>query len=245
MESLHLVTHCWNYSRLLCYQLSSLVDCVPNRFSTTCTVFYCRDDVATVKSLLFFQGFVFSPTICPGMPWLNWDFRPLPPDQLCRRAIGRNMAAKDTSADWVWFLDCDYVFGLGCLDSLPDELPKVTGPLAYPRAVYRSTTHQCGDEAIERVTKPKLYAIDPDDFSAYRNRRAIGGIQIVRGDVCRRHGYLDGHPKHQRPVKRWRRTFEDTAFRRSLGTKGEPINLPNLYRIRHSKRGRTHVGVEL
>lgn len=236
--NLHIVSHCWRYPRLLCYQLSSLVMHPPQRVHTICTVFHALEDTDTVDMLAFFRQQRTPSTIL-------WDFRTLPPENLCRRAIGRNHIAKTTPADWVWFADCDYVFGEGCIDAMPEQLASVDGPLAFPRIAHRSKTHELGDWAIRQVDWLGLRCVLPEDYTPYTNRRAIGGIQIARGDVCREKGYLDGHAKFQRPAKRWRRTHCDTAFRRSIGSRGQAIHLPNLYHIRHSQRGRKDVGVEL
>ena len=44
-----------------------------------------------------------------------------------RRGIGRNLAAKSTRADWIWFTDADIVFQEKCLDTLADLLQGRSG----------------------------------------------------------------------------------------------------------------------
>lgn len=234
---IEIVTHSYNYSRLLTYQLSSLALHPPQDVSLTFTVFYNEDDLPTRQVLDFFWD-------DPRGDVAVWNFRNLPTPELCRRAIGRNLAALNSHADWIWFTDCDYIFGPGALDSLPEALGKIEGPLAFPRQVLGSISHELGDAAIQKVNGPGLYSIDPTHFRPARHNRAIGGIQIVRGDVAREIGYCRG-TRWQRPARTWKRTHEDRAFRKILGTRGEPIDIPNVFRIRHSLRGRKHKGVEL
>ena len=95
------------------------------------------------------------------------------------------------------------------------------------------------------MTPPGIYSIHPPDFTPETNIRAIGGIQLYRGSVARERGYLPDHPKWQRPARKWERTFCDSFFRRELGTRGVPVDVVNLYRLRHSKRGRTDIDVSL
>jgi hypothetical protein len=236
------VSHCWRYPRLLAWQLSSLAAHSIDSVEITTTICHCVEDLETSSVLSWFFG---RPRNFP--PSMRWVLRPLERKRLMRRAIGRNLAAKATEADWVWFTDCDYLFGPHCLDSLPRALANVDGPLAFPETTMRSRTHALGDAMIERVNLDNLSIMEWDarDFTPEAVNRAIGGIQIVRGDYCRSHGYLDSQPKWQRPEKQWARTFEDAALRREMGTLGQPVHLPNLFRIRHSKQGRFHPGVQL
>ena len=85
----------------------------------------------------------------------------------------------------------------------------------------------------------------PEDFEPRIYGRAIGGVQIVKGATVREMGYCADQPRYQRPASRWCDTSEDSAFRRQLGSCGQPIGLPNVRRIRHSKRGSLDINVEL
>lgn len=235
--SLELVSHCWGYDRALCFQLSSLVLHPPQSVRVTATVFFCPQDERTTETLAWFAGQRLPPRVAIR-PW------PLERTRLLRRAIGRNLAAKETRADAVWFADVDYIFGRDCIDAIPAAIEShPDSPLFYPRQSHRNQSDGHGDALIERITQPTVYPISDFEFPVVeRNSRAIGGIQICRGDVARERGYLPDSEKWQRPAERWRRTFEDRAYRGALGTNGTPIDLPNLFRLRHSKRGRFDVG---
>jgi len=147
------------------------------------------------------------------------------------------MAALATEADWVWFADCDFLFGDGALDALGGRAGETDAVLLFPREVQGSRTHATGDKAIAAASgPPRVLAIEREDFSPMRFSRATGGVQIARGDVVRRLGYCKDSAPRARGL-RWRVPREDVKFRRSLGTRGTPIDLPNVYRIRHSQRG--------
>ena len=238
---LEIVNHCWRYSRLLRYQLSSLLLHPPQEVDVVYTLFYSTEDVATSEVVAWFDQ--------QSTTNVRWNWRELSTPQLLRRAIGRNLAAQATAADWVWFTDADHSFGSGCLDALPEQLSQVAGPLAFPRHLYIHIEHRLGDLLIDAASGP-LQLLDVgarSDFKRRRNNRAIGGIQITRGDVCRANGYCAKHRRLQRPIegKVFANCYGDRVFRRGLGTPGEPIDVPNLFRIRHSERGEDSPGLEL
>ena len=72
--------------------------------------------------------------------------------------------------------------------------------------------------------------------------RAKGAYQIVHGDIARACGYCESIRLYQSPAKRWRKTYEDSAFRWLLGTSGTPLDLPGVCQIRHSTKGRYRKG---
>ena len=121
---LQIVSHCWRYGHFLTYQLSSLVRNRSVRLDLTVTVYHCPEDEATREVLRFFGGM--------GVPGITWDWRPLPKERLFRRGIGRNLAAKSSTADWVWFTDADVVFSDGCLDALAELLQGRDDALVFP-----------------------------------------------------------------------------------------------------------------
>lgn len=228
---LEIVSHCWHYAPHLTYQLSSLILFPPQHADVTMTVFYSDEDHATVEVLSFFNRIEAEN--------LNWSWRRLPKEQLFRRSIGRNLAALETTADWIWFADADMCFRAGCLDALAHLAPAITVPLIFPRTVQISGNHTAGDVALEKSTdRTRVVDIDPADFVTHRYGRAIGGVQIVRGEIAHVVGYNRNSERFQRPIPRWQRCHDDVAFRRSLNTRGEPVELPELYRIRHEKYGR-------
>jgi hypothetical protein len=163
-----------------------------------------------------------------------------------RRAIGRNLAAKATLADVVWFADCDMLFRAATFDDLATAIGRhPTGMLYYPRHVLVSKSHAAGDQDIARASdRSKLVSLDATKFRPRRYGRAIGGVQIVRGDVARSRGYLP-NTRWQRPRPRWGTTNEDVHFRRALGSPQFGVDLRGVYRLRHSKCGYIDIGCEL
>ena len=123
-EHIEIVSHCWGYSRLLACQLAALIAHPPASVTVTMTVFHAQEDTATVD-LLARIGAI-------RVPRVRWQWRSLPPPQLFRRSIGRNLAARATTADWIWFTDCDVVFGQGALDGLAVAVSGSRSPLVYP-----------------------------------------------------------------------------------------------------------------
>ena len=229
--NLEIATHCWHYSRPLIFQFSSLFLYPPHRLSVTMTLFFTETDSRTVEVLRFFATQA-APANVNLRPWV------LPADLVTRRMIGRNLAALATKGDWIWFADCDYVFREGCLDSLASLVLANETPLFFPRHVQISNSHSAGDRELQRVcSEVSLADITPQDYVQQTYNRAIGGIQIARAEVAREKGYCRDSRYHQCPSSEWVPTRDDVWFRRSLGTQGTPIEIPNLYRIRHSVRG--------
>jgi hypothetical protein len=236
--TLEIVTHCWRYGRLLAYQLSSLW-LYPPRTPTTITVFFTH--AGDQRTAIMVDHFARRPDKPPTVTLRPWE---LPPTQLFRRAIGRNLAALATTADVVWFADCDHVFGPGCIDSLM-ALMSPSDKLVFPEVVHKCR-HAFGDRLIQAVTEHGMWDAPLKKFHPKRQIAAIGGIQIVTGATAREHGYLKDSRRWLRPAKRWVRTMEDPYFRRCLGADyGRPLPIESTYRICHSKYGRLHLGVEL
>lgn len=228
---LEIVSHCWHYAPQLTYQLSSLVLFPPERCNLTMTVWASLEDASTQAVLNYFAQ-------CE-VPRVTWSFKSLPMEQLFRRGIGRNLSASATAADWIWFADVDMCFREKCLDLLGERVAGSSDDLVFPRTIRISATHEDGDRLLDAVREaPRVVDIDESPFVDLRYSRAIGGVQIVRGDTARRFGYCRDSPRHQRPLRRWQRTYEDVAFRRSLPSGGKPIDLPGLFRIRHRRHGR-------
>lgn len=228
---LEIVSHCWNYSHLLRYQLSSLILNRVSKLKVTMTVFFTGSDVDTVRCLNDFQR--FSPDN------VQWQWIEIDKNQLLRRAIGRNQAANNTKADWIWFCDCDQVFGIGCLDHAKYELSNCTDVIAFPKIAYATDSLADDDPIlIAGAESGKLVSLDPSMLSPVRHCKAIGGLQIVRGDVAREQGYCRGLTLFQQEASSWQKTYEDRVLRVVLGSNGTSINIPNLYRIEHLRKGR-------
>lgn len=229
---IEIVSHCWQYAHLLAYQLSSLVNYRPTRARVRMTVFYAAEDVKTQALLAFFGRIA-----APGVEW-NWQ--PLPRNELFRRSIGRNRVARGTDADWVWFTDCDIVFHKDCIDTLAGQVQGSREWLLYP-VDERVTAMLAETDPVliaERDT-PRVIDIDTSQFTLFPNPpRAKGAYQIVHGDVARQSGYCEQLRVFQRPAARWAKTYEDSAFRWLLGTPGVGLDVPGVYRIRHVQKGR-------
>ena len=229
--SLEIVSHCWNYAHLLDFQLSSLVLFPPNKMSVTMTVYYCREDQATVDMLAFFGQ--------QELVHVKWNWRALPRQQLFRRSIGRNHAARNTAADWIWFTDCDLLFRDKTIDTLGDLLQGRQDKLVYPS--YEKVTPLLLDDhpmLNADAHEPAIVDIDSSVFYPTDRTRATGPLQIVHGDVARTNGYCESLPLYQTPSETWCKAHEDRAFRWLLRTKGTALELPGVYRIRHTTKGR-------
>ena len=229
---IEIVSHCWQYAHLLAYQLSSLVNFPPARARVRMTVFYAPEDVRTRAMLDFFGGI--------AVPGVAWNWQSLPRTELFRRAIGRNRIARSTSADWVWFTDCDIVFHRDCIDTLSSQLQGRQDLLCYPK-FERITPMLTEDDpvlAAER-DRPRIVDIDTTQFTLAENPpKAKGAYHIVHGDAARQCGYCEQVGLYQRPVSSWAKTYEDSAFRWLLGTDGTGLDVPGVHRIRHVHKGR-------
>lgn len=242
-----IVCHCWKYSRLLSYQLSSLVHNPPAAEDRVIyTLCYCPEDEATRDVIDYFCTLKI-----PGVFLMRM---PLDHPELANRAIGRNRAALSSSADWVWFTDADYYVLPGFFSQLAEICKKQDPnvPLIFPR--YSKATEQPrGLELVkEAAGNPRVLPMPAGPFiDSFRYRVAIGGIQFVRGTVCRRLGYLNGRHRDLRPYHggNWRPNVEDARFRRGLNTPKTPIRVIeqnfDIVRIRHGVRGAPDVVVDL
>lgn len=230
--------HCWNYDRLLTLHLSALVHEPPREHSYIETIFYSEEDQRTVDVLRYFERI--------EVPNVQWDFQEMPTRSLCRRAIGRDLVARETIADYVMYFDVDYVAGGEALDKAVDAMLALGEPtLAFPGTVYVSPTHADGDREIAKVTKIDVWPINHETYVPSTLTRAIGGAQWLPASVLREKGYLEPGHKFLRPEPRWRRTYEDMRARTYWALPQVPLKLNGFYRVRHGKRGRFDVGVRL
>lgn len=231
MLELEVVSHCWKYAHFLVYQLSSLVHFPPTKLHVIMTVCYCPEDERTSQLLDYFKRI--------DVPNVSWNWVPYRREELFRRGIGRNRAALNTSAHWVWFTDCDLMFREGCLDVLADKLQGRRDALVFP-AEERCTELLREDNPMlqQGAGDPSVVDIDDSAFTARHPSRATGPLQIAHGDVCRAVGYCRSLALYQTPSDRWRKAHEDRAFRWLLRTQGIPLDIPGVYRIRHMQKGR-------
>lgn len=228
---LEVVSHCWNYSHFLVYQLSSLVLFPPQKLDVTMTVFYSPEDTKTGELLAFFES--------QTVPGVTWNWQPVPKQELFRRGIGRNRAALATQADWVWFTDCDLMFRENCLDTLADVLQGRRDALLFPEQEH-TTDLLAEDNPMLRAgtSGPQVLDIDTSSFTTRQITKATGPLQIAHGDVCRAVGYCRNIGLYQQPVESFAKCHEDRAFRWLLRSQGEPVQVPGVYRIRHVSKGR-------
>ncbi len=230
-EHIEIVSHCWNYSHLFVYQLKSLVDHAPKDFKVTLTGFYCPEDKETVALIEEYAS--------KKIDNIEWNFVALEKNDLMRRAIGRNKAAKETKADWIWFTDCDLMFGENTFPSLKEALSNESCILVFPEKVARtallSKEHDvlCNGSEISADECLKKAGYNYHTFS-----KATGPVQITHGDTARRYGYCEQTSCYQEPKDHWAKAYEDRAFRWLLGTHGKPLDIEDVSIIRHVEKGR-------
>ena len=226
--SLEIVSHCWRYGHYLTYQRSSLVNHRTEKLDITMTVFHVADDEA-VTSVLDYFGSI-------EVPGVTWIWQPLPKEQLFRRSIGRNLAAKNTRADWIWFTDADIIFHENCLDTLADLLQGRDDALVHPVIGLGTKLLPDDHEILQQGRQgPAVLEIPLEEFSPYGGprKKAKGPHQITHGDIARACGYCESIGHYQKPAERWMKTYEDRAFRWLIGTHGTPLEIPNVCQIRH------------
>lgn len=235
--SIEIISHCWSspvvpvFHKMLALQIDSAFRFASD-IDVKVTVFCCREDPLTFDILWKMKR--------PGL-WVE----SVSLSELLRRSIGRNKAALHTTADVVWFADCDHIFLSGCLFSAHRACLESDQQMVHPRYVNINKTHDLGDKLIENFDATSSLdncseLLNIDDFYPREEKKAIGGIQIVKGDWCREHGYLNDTKwmVPTDPARGW--DFgDDVAFRKAVG-ESKPVDIPNLYRIRHSFSGRDH-----
>jgi hypothetical protein len=245
MEALviEIITHCYApggheyYADLLKFQFSSLV-----RFASDVKVKWsvCYQHENDIVRLYLDKFKELSLTLPHGNLVVSPHRMDLP--RLLRRAIGRNEVALKSNAGVVWFADADYCFGPGCL-KVVEELVTPDMGITVPSHQMISRTHAIGDAMIQEAQGVDLPTIHAKEFGAYKAGRAIGGQQIVGGNVARK-GYLNG-TRWQAPVDiskstAFRDTREDRDYRistRKHTPDGGAVDIPNVWRIRHGSTG--------
>lgn len=239
---IEIVTHCWcppgwdGYAQMLRWQFASLI-LNPCDATVQYTVLCADDDKVTQEALSFIinHKHSFTGNIQPFVVSTNKE-------RLFRRAILRNQRAQDTIADVIWFTDVDYLFGPNCLQDVISQVDH-TSNLHIPKHITTCKDHETGDQLIEDNRDVELPSAPDSKFTRQAIRRAIGGVQIIGRDILQEVGYLKDTPWVQpistdngfrscRCDKQWRRLegIEDPIF----------INIRNLYRLRHTRKGRDY-----
>jgi len=248
---IEVVSHCYaaelpQYAAFLVYQASSLV--LHKSMNCDACLSVCvwgekedADDPTISWS-------VADPNVAKVLPWMKrtlvehgigWSVCYLTRGEIGRRCVGRNRLALASEADVVWFADVDQVFRDGVLDRLVTmEWPK-GALMIYPREIMIHRDWKTGDERTSAVDLDdlRLVDVDPAEFVPKRYNRAIGGVQIVRGDFAREHGY-NRDEKWQGPTDRPFGDFrDDVAYRRFCSERGVVVgvDLPGMYRLRHTR----------
>jgi len=236
MKTIEIVSHCWakklpHYASALRYQLSSLILNRPKRCKVKATICYSMDDSLTngvldeFESIRTFEG-------------LDLQRLAFSPGELGRRSIGRNLAAKITDANIVWFSDVDQCFRDGILDLLATMKWPSGASMIFPGEIQIHKDHATGDVVLANAEG--ICDIDPTDFISKRYSRAIGGVQIVQGSFARQYGYLNHESKWQLITNgNFDRCRCDQPYRKFCGEKGkiQKVRLPGLYRLRHTESG--------
>lgn len=236
---IEIVSHCYSgpavpiYHHLLKLQMQSLLKSYKPWTEIIYTLFAAHGDINTRFAFRMMQPILEEAGIeCRCIV--------LDPELIFRRAIGRNQAAKATKASVVWFTDVDYLFPGRALQQAMDASLIAHSEVIWPETVYIHEQHAYGDSLIRQVEETGDVEVNYAKFVPRREHKAIGGIQIVNGNYCRKHGYLDG-TDWVKPVSSDRgflRCQCDTAFRRSLPQPPTKVRIDDVYRIRHSKAGR-------
>lgn len=227
-----LVSHCWHYSRSLAYQISGLILDPPD-FPVQLTIFCNPEDKDTINTIQTLYP-KLPPTVCL-VP------RAQDKPKLFRRGIGRNDACLGTlAASVVICTDCDYVWGAKALREVLENYQNA--PLSFPHHYMKQKSHELGDACLALQETPQVLGLNPDDFDHCRIGKAIGGIQVIRADLAREHGYLNG--------TRWMTPHNGPRFASCRDDRGYRCHMANLgyiftdfdggepWRIRHGRKGR-------
>lgn len=233
---LQIVSHCWQYSHMLNFQLSSIVNHPPQDFKLTYTLYYSAEDTA-LKILIDRVDQL-------NIPNVSWDWVDVPKEHLFRRAIGRNNSALNSKADWIWFSDCDLIFHDQCLESLTAALLGRQEHMVFPEQEF-ITELLAPEHPMLNQSNESTVDIDTSLFYSNTISKAKGAFQIVHGDVARTCGYCDQVSLYQKPMQHWSKTYEDSIFRQVINSEGTPVSVKGLYRIRHQEKGRYVKGKSL
>jgi len=236
---IEIVSHCFaeelpQYAACLHYQICSLVLQKPTKVQVCLTVCFCASDERTLK-VIRNGNKLFS-----KYKGLQLAVKILPRNEIGRRSIGRNKVAMGSIGDIIWFADVDQVFRDGILDRLGTMEWPGENAMVFPKEIMIHQDHATGDERTSAVDLDHLEfeAIKSKEFVPKKYNRAIGGVQIVRGDFAREHGYLNHDGKWQQPTDKPFGDFrDDIAYRNFCSDHGGviPIDLPGLCRLRHTR----------
>lgn len=232
---LEIITHCYcppgqdHYAKCLDWQWRSLCIHDFGKFtSVKLTVCASSQDEATYKQLAYMLDH-------PGT--VDVELELMPYAKLFRRAIGRNMIARRTKADLVWFADADYFVGKEFYPSLCEvKIPYLW--LEWPETYWINSSHEVGDSMVNE--EPFSSREWSSGFKLRKQRKPIGGLFFVSGETAR-NGYLDGtrHQKEVDPEKGFRQCRCDVPYRKGMMA-CKPNSIEGIYRLRHTVNGRDY-----
>ena len=260
---IEVVSHCYaaelpQYAAFLVYQASSLVLHKPRSCDVCLSVCVWSekenpDDLTELLAAAAppMPWRVADPNVAKVLPWVKqtliehgvgWSVCHLTRGEIGRRCIGRNRLALASEADIVWFADVDQVFRDGVLDRLATMEWPEGASMIHPREIMIHRDHKTGDTLVRDVPVESLFVygpfdVNPAEFVPKRYNRAIGGVQIIRGDFARKHGYLNGDEKWRAVLRPFGDFRDDVAYRRFCSERGAivAVNLPGVFRLRHAR----------
>lgn len=235
--SIRVVTHAWagkfsQYASFLKHHIDSLSRCYDAcEKQVKLTLCYCPQDDLVVNVI----------DSMSSAEWLDrgWLLIPLHLPLLGRRSIGRNLAAKISKEDYVFFTDVDHVFEPICFESIPSRFEEGIA-MIFPTEIKIHRLHSIGDAVANRALiddpLPMNVLLKAENFTPKQYNRAIGGVQIVRGDIARL-GYLDGTEWNVPSMPAFKDFLDDIAYRRACSERGriQGVELSGIYRLRHSR----------
>lgn len=242
MASLRIITHAYamqlpQYAVFLRTHLSSLE--ITNPKNVKITVCYTPGDTRVVAVLKDFESTLGD----------RLQTKPMPIACIGRRSMGRSQVGRKTQEDLIWFADCDYFWGPGCFETLFqtwENLEESKPTLIWPKFVNKQATPEIGDQFVrdwEDWLGTRLIEPNTEDFVESEQTLAIGGIQIVDSRFVREYGYIDHDEKFHKAIniqagEKMFNTREDSKFRKHIAKKGydrQKIEIPNVYRLRHTQ----------
>ncbi len=221
-----------DYAALFTAQLSSLVLWPPQTCHVEFQVWTAETDQLTHRVCAAFKQHFRQHKLNASL-----RARTLPKRELFRRAIGRNISAKECEADICHFSDADYLFCDGALDAIAATDFEAVKPheMVFPGHYHMMLSHEAGDEEIARINPGEVFHPNLKPYFLKRLKMGIGGLQFVSREIAHR-GYCEG-TKWIRP-RRTEQPFPDTdddrVYRGSICS-SVPIDVCNLYRLRHSR----------
>lgn len=249
---LDIVVHCWaadlpQYAAMLRVQAKAIVDYAPAN-----SLIHYRVGVASPehdphtwevlkqiideRTMLTLYG--GNDHILYLSPNVVLNIHTLPRERLFRRAIFRDWCIRHGGPDVFWLADVDYAPLEGCLAAILAQVQNDSG-LCFPREYAVHLDHAVGDQHWQDILAGKIPEIDASQFKTRPTKTAIGGVQIIGSQYAKRIGYLGGEgSKWQKPEETtvpFRCFRDDSTWRRlKFPDGGRIIDVPNLYRQRHS-----------